>query len=82
MLVSSGIDVRLCLRSSLPALGALFQGSDWSAAWCLLTGAVGGPRMTHMDANISRNRALSECGAGAELIHVSKRLLKFAEVRL
>lgn len=38
--------------------------------------------MTHMDANISRNRALSECGAEAELIHVSKRLLKFAEVRL
>lgn len=49
-----------------------------------MTGAVGGPRMTHMDANISRNRALSECGAEAEaeLIHVSKRLLKFAEVRL
>lgn len=81
MLVSSGIDVRLCLRSSLPARSAC-QGSDWSAAWCLLTGAVGGPRMTHMDANISRNRALSECGAEAELIHVSKRRLKFAEVRL
>lgn len=38
--------------------------------------------MTHMDANVSRNRALSECGAEAELIHVSKRLLKFAKVRL
>lgn len=38
------------------------RASDQSAAWCLLTGAVGGPHLTHMEANITRNRALSEHG--------------------